>query len=589
MATRRPSRWVSASAANPCLICHRGTGRCCRSTGDPIAICYHTSCSGRYGRGHEKRRRDRRYWVFRLPADAPPVTVAPAERPDISHVAHTFQAYFNADLADELIAQLRLPRWTADLLSAFGVGWRPEAVVRKNRRRRRWLQEGWTFPEKDGRERAIGLHVRFRDGTKRQHDGTARGVVIPDGWRGLADRLGVVFAVEGASDVIALTAAGLPALGRPSCDGGVDHLAQLLADLPDHVRIVVVAERDLKPNGRWPGRAGACRTASRLAARLGRKVLWALVPDRDKDGRDWLIRKAKGSQSRRRWERLGAEFRRRVLADATPAAPMGPPEPMPRTEHRCPKPFVGRFKGKPETSAAGLRAVGDCKCGRWDCPLIPDPERPGSRGVRPCRVWRSNRLAAWLWRCYLQFCDPVHIPEDSGDMPMPRGPDTTKAGPWDLYAVVATAPQIKSIRSSLSRQCGRHKRRIMEWVRIRIPDVSPAAGPDPETTPECWQLVLSMGLTPDSTKCQQSLSLLIVGLNPIVKPPKCFRRISADVAVRLTEYALADLPEPTPEVNGERPRFRPVDTSDAWTPPDDLYRSNRWRLAAIERALGKRE
>ena len=62
-------------------------------------------------------------------------------------------------------------------------------------------------------------------------DCTARGLTIPDGWLAAAVRRRVLFLVEGASDVITLTGAGLPAIGRPSNLGGVEHLAQLLHDL----------------------------------------------------------------------------------------------------------------------------------------------------------------------------------------------------------------------------------------------------------------------------------------------------------------------------------------------------------------------
>jgi hypothetical protein len=89
---------------------------------------------------------------------------------------------------------------------------------------------------------------------------------------------------EGPSDVLALTAMGIAAIGRPSNTGGVEMLAQLLADLPAERAIVVLGEYDPKPDGKWPGRDGAVKVAEELAARLGRTVFWALPPGGIKDG-----------------------------------------------------------------------------------------------------------------------------------------------------------------------------------------------------------------------------------------------------------------------------------------------------------------
>ncbi len=57
----------------------------------------------------------------------------------------------------------------------------------------------------------------------------------------------------------------------------------------DHNReIIVIGERDEKPDGKWPGRDGAVRTAKRLAEELERPIAWALPPDNAKDARGWL-------------------------------------------------------------------------------------------------------------------------------------------------------------------------------------------------------------------------------------------------------------------------------------------------------------
>ena len=78
----------------------------------------------------------------------------------------------------------------------------------------------------------------------------------------------------------------MAAVGRPSCTGGVELLAELLNGV-DH-DIIVVGENDAKPDGRWPGRNGAKEVAQKLADLLDRKVQWTLPPGGFKDVRDYL-------------------------------------------------------------------------------------------------------------------------------------------------------------------------------------------------------------------------------------------------------------------------------------------------------------
>ena len=111
--------------------------------------------------------------------------------------------------------------------------------------------------------------------TKKMRAGGSRGLTIPDGW---IDRPGPVLLVEGPSDTLAATAAGLAAVGRPSNTGGVGHLAGLLAGMSADREILVVGENDRKDNGSWPGRDGADRTAAALAAELGRPVMVGMPP-----------------------------------------------------------------------------------------------------------------------------------------------------------------------------------------------------------------------------------------------------------------------------------------------------------------------
>lgn len=112
----------------------------------------------------------------------------------------------------------------------------------------------------------------------------------------LAERLkaaACVLVVEGGSDVAAALELGLCAVGRPSSAAGVDDLAELLVGRP----VLVLGERDEKPDGRHPGKAGAVSIARGLSERWGKPVSWALPLDGAKDLRQWLTMLKSGSLS----------------------------------------------------------------------------------------------------------------------------------------------------------------------------------------------------------------------------------------------------------------------------------------------------
>jgi len=160
-----------------------------------------------------------------------------------------------------------------------------------------------SWPERDAKGVVVGIVRRYSDGGKLHMAGGTHGLYVPDGWRSTS---GPLLLPEGGSDAAALTTMGLAAIGRPSCLGGVEVLAELLRaqNVLSCRAAVVLGENDQKPervgtvatcpadcdgcSWCWPGRYGAKVTATKLTAALGRRVHWRMVPDA-KDAREWLL------------------------------------------------------------------------------------------------------------------------------------------------------------------------------------------------------------------------------------------------------------------------------------------------------------
>ncbi|WP_157469121.1 hypothetical protein [Gemmata sp. SH-PL17] len=307
----RREKLTAVTPESPCPVC-AGDHKC--SVGDEGLIL----CGRRDGpvTGFDHRGPspgDAQFHIYRRYDASTPNRPSKPNKPNTSRdwgvIARDYAARFDADARAELSTRLELPPEVFGALPLLGVCGRSMSG------------RTYTFPECSSDGRVIGLSTREPnpDGpdTKKMIAGGKRGLTIPDGWR---ERTGPVLLVEGVSDTLALTAAVLPALGRPSNTGGVAHLVALLGNVSPERLIYVIGENDQKEGGPWPGREGAERTAAALGAALGRPALVAMTPTGAKDVRQWLAARTRAGAT---WDVAGHE----LVAELGRAA-----EPPPRRE-----------------------------------------------------------------------------------------------------------------------------------------------------------------------------------------------------------------------------------------------------------------
>ena len=216
----------------------------------------------------------------------PQADTSQADRADWDRLAKKFVAAISPERVRVLATDLSA---RPEALVAMSVGWATADDLRQIRASGQgWAEQypdgAFTFPERDGSGRLVGFSFRTTDGRKGAPSraiGARRGLIFPPS---LVERPDPVLVVEGASDVAACETLGLAAVGRPSNAAGAEQIAHLLKGRT----ILVIGERDQKPDGRWPGRDGAERVALRVASEWGKAVPWALTPAPAKDVRAWL-------------------------------------------------------------------------------------------------------------------------------------------------------------------------------------------------------------------------------------------------------------------------------------------------------------
>ena len=287
----RHDPWPEVTAEDPCPVCGHdswcllasdgGAAWCGRETTPPTG--WRAGPPSREGTNFV-REGERRQEGPRRQRPSPPRPDPPRE-PGLDWAADAER--FAAALSEERLLRLADElRVDPEALRAIGTGWAgPDDLRRLRAGGAGWQDDypagAYVFPERDGCGRVVGLSLRAPDGRKGAPSGSGRGLVVPAGLENLA---GPVVVVEGGSDVAAALTLGLAAVGRPSNRGGAAELGELLRGR----EVLVIGERDKKPDGRWPGREGAVRVATALARAWRLPVRWTLPPEGAKDVRAWL-------------------------------------------------------------------------------------------------------------------------------------------------------------------------------------------------------------------------------------------------------------------------------------------------------------
>lgn len=257
-------RFHSVTKSEPCVICKHSSW-CIISNDGGTAICYRVE-SPRPSKGGG--------WIHILrerPRDLPPPRRRAAAPPP--------QRTFDAAAYHARLREAWDHVWLDGLSLSLGVSM--DALER--------LEPAWdarhqafAFPMRDGDGRIVGIRLRDHGGRKWAVSGSKSGLFYP------ADiaQGGEVVVLEGPTDTAAALTLGLNAVGRPSCNAGVEELARLVERLR-FKKVTIVSDNDRahrRPadDAIWrPGPDGAFRLPQKL------KRIYRVVVPPCKDFRDW--------------------------------------------------------------------------------------------------------------------------------------------------------------------------------------------------------------------------------------------------------------------------------------------------------------
>lgn len=288
--------WVRVTRRYPCAICAQDSW-CVRSADGQMAHCMRLESSNpakcRMGG-----------WIHRLIDPLPPIKIMPRlKKPKADWLAKA-QELFKDPMAAanrSFIAKnlgLQLP-----IVERMLVGYGYDEY-------RHEYFSSW--PELHGCDGGVcGIIRRYPDGSKKMMEGGSHGIYCLTSH--FENTPGAIFIVEGGTDTAALSGINMNVIGRPSNIGGVEDVAKHIAFTKTKKRLIVVCERDEKPDKRgqvaqcpatckccmrcWPGLEGGKVFAGRLSEALGRPVEAALIKEA-KDAREWVRKRPLASLAR---------------------------------------------------------------------------------------------------------------------------------------------------------------------------------------------------------------------------------------------------------------------------------------------------
>ncbi len=260
------SKWKRVSRANRCPIC--GKSDWCLITGDndspDAVICSRVESAkriGTKGAGWLHRLRDDDQWKDRPRQRRVTIQALANQAISFDKMAAECESALGPHRRGLVAAELGV---TVQSLDRLQVGWSER-------------HRSFTFPMRDAYGNACGIRLRRLDGSKWAVKGSRQGLFVPRHFP-IDDLLMIC---EGPTDTAAMLMLCFDAVGRPSCNGGVSQLI----DLVKHHRtkqVVIIIDADA------PGQRGADHLAYRLAAYVpdGVRIVTPLVDA--KDAREWV-------------------------------------------------------------------------------------------------------------------------------------------------------------------------------------------------------------------------------------------------------------------------------------------------------------
>ena len=252
------------SKRRPCPVCEKPDW--CLYAGDETdpstVICARVESEKRCGEAgwlHRLRDDDDEWRFRRRSVTTKPKAAMGQRQTDVAKLADVMAVTTPLELLERLADSLGL---TVGSLRRLRVGWSTR-------------YRAWCFPMHDAAGQVTGIRLRYPDGRKLSVRGGRESLFVPADLK----PAGRLFIAEGPTDTAALTDMGFPAVGRPSCMGGVKHVVELVERLNVN-EVVIVADDDA------PGQRGANSLASVLRVYVP-MVKVVSPPAGNKDVRAW--------------------------------------------------------------------------------------------------------------------------------------------------------------------------------------------------------------------------------------------------------------------------------------------------------------